>query len=100
MRPPLPLDGGMAGWPGGVAHPNDGRNAAMTEKEPQIPQVPRGPEVPDARRGTVWALLFVLLLVFGGLFLVHTLRHMARVQDCAISGRSNCGAIDSSSPSY
>jgi len=70
----------------------------MTGQEPQNPHVPQGDEAPDARRGTVWALLFVLLLVCGGLFLAHTLRHMARVQDCAISGRSNCDAIDTSSP--
>jgi hypothetical protein len=69
----------------------------MTEQEPQNPQVPRGAEVPDARRGTLWALLFVLLLVFGGLFLAHTLHRMAKVQDCAISGRSNCESIDTSS---
>jgi len=68
----------------------------MTEQESENPRVPRGADGPDARRGTLWALLFVLLLVFGGLFLVHTLRHMARIQDCAISGRSNCEAIDTS----
>lgn len=69
----------------------------MTKQEPQDPQKPQVPQdapVANTRRGTLLALVFVVLLVCGGLLLAHTLRSMAQVQDCAISGRSNCGAVD------
>lgn len=39
-------------------------------------------------------LIIVLLLVVGGLFLVHVLHHMSQIQDCAMSGRTNCAPID------
>jgi len=35
-------------------------------------------------------LVVVLLLVVGGLLLTHVLRGMSQLQDCALSGRSNC----------
>jgi hypothetical protein len=37
-------------------------------------------------------LVVIVLLILGGLFLTHTLGGMARLQDCALSGRSNCSA--------
>ncbi len=50
-------------------------------------------QLPDRRRAAL-VLVFVLLLVMGGLALVHVLRNMARIQDCAMSGRTNCAPID------
>ncbi len=41
-------------------------------------------------------LVFMVLLVLGGLFLVHILRNASQVQDCVMSGRTNCAPIDSS----
>jgi hypothetical protein len=32
----------------------------------------------------------ILFLMLAGLFLTHTLGGMTRLQDCALSGRSNC----------
>lgn len=32
----------------------------------------------------------IVILVIAGLMLTHTLGAMARLQDCALSGRSNC----------
>ena len=43
-----------------------------------------------SRRGALLGLIVVLLLVAGGLILTRVLRGMAQVQDCALSGRSNC----------
>ena len=40
--------------------------------------------------GIVIGLAMILILMLAGLFLTHTLGGMARVQDCALSGRSNC----------
>ena len=58
---------------------------------------PEGPEPPDPRRKALLALVFVLVLIVAGLFLTHVLRHLSQIQDCAISGRSNCAPIDSTS---
>ncbi len=49
---------------------------------------------PDPRRTTLIALVFVLALVVGGLFLTHELRKMSQIQDCAMQGRSNCAPIE------
>jgi hypothetical protein len=49
---------------------------------------------PDPRHTTLIALVFVLLLVAGGLFLAHELRKMSQIQDCAMQGRSNCAPVD------
>jgi len=35
-------------------------------------------------------LVIILLLVIGGSLLTHVLRGMSQLQDCALSGRSNC----------
>jgi hypothetical protein len=32
----------------------------------------------------------IVILIIAGLLLTHTLGAMARLQDCALSGRSNC----------
>jgi hypothetical protein len=50
-------------------------------------------ELPDRRRAALM-LVLVLLLVIGGLALVHVLRNMSQIQDCAMSGRTNCAPID------
>ena len=70
-------------------------------KEPEEPEVPQPPggdgsggdEEPDSagtRHGALVGLIVVVLQVVGGLVLTHVLRSMAQVQDCALSGRSNC----------
>jgi hypothetical protein len=37
-------------------------------------------------------LVMIVLLILGGLLLTHILGGMARLQDCALSGRSNCAS--------
>lgn len=59
---------------------------------------PGDPEVPDSRRGALIGLGVVLLLIVAGLVLAHVLRNTAQVQDCVMSGRTNCAPIDTSSP--
>jgi hypothetical protein len=39
----------------------------------------------------------VILLVLGGLVLTHVLRQAARLQDCVMSGRTNCAPIQTPS---
>lgn len=62
-----------------------------------MPEDPRrrGEGGPGSRRGAVLGLLIALLLIVVGLILVKVLRDSARLQDCAMSGRTNCAPIDS-----
>jgi hypothetical protein len=45
---------------------------------------------PTTRRGALIGLVIVVLLILGGLLLTRILGGMTRLQDCALSGRSNC----------
>jgi len=58
-------------------------------------QQPRAPRTPDPRRRALLGLLVVLLLIAGGLVLTHVLRRVSQLQDCVMSGRTNCAPIDS-----
>jgi hypothetical protein len=54
-------------------------------------------DAPDSRRGALIGLGIVLALIVVGLLVTHALRNTARVQDCVMSGRTNCAPIDTSS---
>ncbi|HEY6457394.1 MAG TPA: hypothetical protein VIY90_19125 [Steroidobacteraceae bacterium] len=56
---------------------------------------PEMPPVPDPRRAAVGGLVITLLLVLGGVLLVHVLNRTAKLQDCVMSGRTNCAPVDS-----
>jgi len=58
---------------------------------PTEPEEPGGnSEAPKSRRGALVGLVLILLLVAGGFLLTRVLRGMSQLQDCALSGRSNC----------
>jgi len=57
---------------------------------------PDDPQLPDKRRGAMVGLIIVLALLGGGLYLVHVIRGMSNIQDCVMSGRTNCAPISSS----
>ena len=68
----------------------------MEPEEPQAPKTPgryEEPDTPGSRRGALVGLVLVLLLVAGGLLLTRVLHGMAQLQDCALSGRSNCTSL-------
>jgi hypothetical protein len=52
---------------------------------------PGGPR--DPRRTAAIGLVVIVFLVIVGLFLIHVLRDMSKVQDCAMQGRTNCAPI-------
>ncbi len=64
----------------------------MEPEEPEIPRPFHGEDSgePGPRRGALVGLVVILLLVAGGLLLTRVLRGMSQLQDCALSGRSNC----------
>jgi hypothetical protein len=59
---------------------------------------PQQPPVPDTRRGALVGLVLVLVLILGGLYLAHVLHSASQLQDCVLSGRSNCAPIEPPSP--
>jgi hypothetical protein len=48
------------------------------------------------RTATLAGIALVLLLLVIGVFLAHKLAEMSRVQDCVMSGRTNCAPIEPS----
>jgi hypothetical protein len=52
------------------------------------------PLPPASRRAAVIGLIAAVVLVLVGLLVVHILGDAARVQDCALSGRTNCAPLD------
>ncbi len=55
---------------------------------------PRQPEDTYSPRVVLLALVFVLALVLGGLYLVHVLRDSSHLEDCLMQGRTNCYPVD------
>ncbi|MGH7072460.1 MAG: hypothetical protein ACREFO_20970 [Acetobacteraceae bacterium] len=66
----------------------------MPRGEPDLP-IPGGQEPEGSRRGAVLALIVIAVLLAGGLFLWDEIAHMAAIQDCVTSGRTNCAPIAS-----
>lgn len=52
----------------------------------------------DPRWLSLLRLMLVVALVIGGLLLVRELRGVSRLQDCVMSGRTNCAPIDTKPP--
>jgi len=61
-------------------------------------QNPRDPREPDSRRAAVVGLLVTIALVVIGLILVKVLGNAGRMQDCLMSGRTNCAPIEATNP--
>jgi type IV secretory pathway VirB2 component (pilin) len=50
-------------------------------------------EPSNSSRGAIAALIAVVLLIVAGLWLMQHIRADARIQDCVMSGRTNCAPI-------
>jgi hypothetical protein len=46
-----------------------------------------------SRRGPLIALLVIVAGVLGALYLTHALSSVSKLQDCVMSGRSNCAPV-------
>ena len=65
--------------------------------EPEEHPAPERKREPDPRRGALLGRIIAIVLVRLGLLLVKVLGDAGRLQDCVMSGRTNCAPIDSSS---
>jgi len=62
-------------------------------------QPPRDPRAPVPRRAAVLGLLVTLGLIVLGIILVRVLGNSGRLEDCELSGRTNCAPIDANGDS-
>jgi hypothetical protein len=69
---------------------NDAGRQAPPEPEQRPPSRPPA----DSRRTALLGLLIALVLVVLGLVLVKVLGDAGRLQDCVLSGRTNCAPIE------
>jgi hypothetical protein len=46
------------------------------------------------RRGAIAGLAIAVILIAGGIWLAHALSAQSKLQDCLMSGRTNCNVID------
>jgi hypothetical protein len=61
-------------------------------KNPDHWQPPEREPDPATRRAALIGMVVIVLLIFGVLLLTHILGGASRLQDCALSGRSNCSS--------
>jgi hypothetical protein len=61
------------------------------------PPSPNDPEPDGSRRGALVGLAIAVVLLVVGLWLARELRSASQIQDCVMSGRSNCQPIDAPS---
>lgn len=52
------------------------------------------PDPGGGRRGALIALVVILILTAGGLWLARTLHGVGRLQDCVMAGRTNCAPVE------
>jgi hypothetical protein len=68
--------------------------------EPDIEPPPGQPSPEDDKAdhgpSPLVMLVMTVLLVVGGYFLAMKLKDMARLQDCVMSGRTNCAPVSTS----
>ena len=55
---------------------------------------PKGEPQGDNRRGAVAGLIVAIVLLAAGLWLAHDLTAASKLQDCVMSGRTNCNVIE------
>jgi hypothetical protein len=85
MAVPLIFDGFSSGEPVSTSLENAIEARAMTKPDP---------EPGDNRRGAVAGLLIAIVLLAVGIWLAHELTAASKLQDCVMSGRTNCNEIE------
>lgn len=58
------------------------------------PSTPPKPQSGDSRRGAIAGLIIAAVILGVGLWLFRDLTAASKMQDCLMSGRSNCNVIE------
>ena len=58
------------------------------------PGAPPKPQFGDSRRGAIMGLIIAAVILGIGLWLARDLTAASKMQDCLMSGRSNCNVIE------
>jgi hypothetical protein len=66
----------------------------LLDPTPRIGPEPDPQDSGPPRRGALIALLFIVLLIVGVLFIEHVLSTESKLQDCVMQGRTNCAPVD------
>jgi hypothetical protein len=66
---------------------------AGRRRSAQHQRVTATPDDDTGRRRALAAIVLILALVLGILFLAHKLRDMGAIQDCVMAGRWNCAPL-------
>ena len=67
----------------------------MSEPEPAEKRKPSPrPQSGDSRRGAIAGLIIAAVILGVGLWLARDLTAASKMQDCLMSGRSNCNVIE------
>ena len=70
---------------------------AESEPEPEPGAKPKSPPKPqsgDNRRGAIAGLIIAIVILCVGWWLARDLTSASKMQDCLMSGRSNCNVIE------
>lgn len=54
-------------------------------------------EPPPSRRGAIATLVLLAVAVIAAIYIVNRLHSMSALQDCVMSGRTNCAPVSSGS---
>ena len=69
----------------------------MSEPKPEPGEKPKSPQKRqsgDNRRGAIAGLIIAILILGVGWWLARDLTAASKMQDCLMSGRSNCNVIE------
>jgi len=68
---------------------------APSKPEPgETPRTPPRPSSADNRRGAIAGLIIAILILGVGWWLARDLTSASKMQDCLMSGRTNCNVIE------
>lgn len=87
---------GLASWIAGRTDALPLLSAGRLYFFPTQKEDPEIPRLPDPRRTALLGLIVTVLLVVLCVLLVRVLGRAARLQDCVMSGRTDCAPIDTS----
>ena len=76
---------------------SEANSEAKSEPKPKPaakPQFPPRPQSGDNRRGAIAGLIIAILILGVGWWLARDLTSASKMQDCLMSGRSNCNVIE------